>query len=296
MGLPEAGGSSLLTLTPLSDFSIVVWALKAGEKIMLWVDVEGVQLAYRVDGQGAGLVLVHGTGGNAETNWGHLVEDLASDWKVVRPDYAGSGATRDAGGVLTVEKLAAQVVAAAEAAGAVPFDLVGFSLGTAVAIRIAAEYPHKVRRLVLLGAFLHGRDARQQIQFGLWRDLIQTDRNAMARVLMLTGFSPDFLLSLDEKGMADALEGIQAGTDWEGMARQVELDLCVDVTSDARRVTCPTLVIGSRFDNMVPPAYARATAAAIGGARYVEMAAGHLALLEQPAEFLALLRGFLRGG
>ncbi|MFH3479100.1 alpha/beta fold hydrolase [Xanthobacter variabilis] len=127
---------------------------------MAIVELGGTRVAYRVEGEGPGLVLVHGTGGNAETNWGHLVQELARHWPVVRPDYSGSGETRDTGGELSAERLAAEVVAAAEAAGAVPFDLVGFSLGAAVATKIAADYPHLVHRVVLLGAFLDGAGPR----------------------------------------------------------------------------------------------------------------------------------------
>lgn len=258
------------------------------------VKVDGATVAYRVDGQGPGLVLVHGTGGNAETNWGHLVPALAQHWTVVRPDYSGSGETRDDGQPLTVKKLAAQVVAAAEAAGAVPFDLVGFSLGTAVAMVIAADYPHLVRRVVLLGAFLSSGDARQKMQFGLWNDLIRADRQAMARFVLLTGFSPAFLSSLGDQGIADSIDAIVNGNDWDGMARQVDLDLAVDVTESARRIDKPVLVIGCTHDQMVPPTEAQAAAAEIPGARYAELPTGHLAPVEQPEAFIALLDDFLR--
>jgi len=253
------------------------------------------RVAYRVEGRGPGLVLVHGTGADGATNWGHLVGKLAQDWTVVRPDYSGSGETRDQGGALTVAGLAAQVRAAAEAAGAVPFDLVGFSLGAAVAITIAAEAPHLVRRLVLFGPFLSGANPRQQVEFRLWRELIGRDRATLARIILLTGFSPDYVAALGEEGIAQTLELILDGNDWDGMARQIELDLIVDVTTAARQIDRPTLVVGGTIDHIVSPAEARAVAAAIPGARYVEMAAGHLGLLERPEEVLSLLRDFLTG-
>jgi pimeloyl-ACP methyl ester carboxylesterase len=262
---------------------------------MKTVEIDGARVAYRVDGSGPGLVLVHGTGGNAETNWEHLVPALVRHWTVVRPDYSGSGDTRDDGGDLTAERLAAEVVAAAEAAGAVPFDLVGFSLGAAVATKIAADHPHLVRRVVLLGAFLDGAGPRQRIQFGLWNDLIRTDRQAMARLVLLTGFSPAFLSGLGHDGIADAVAAIVEGTDWAGMARQVDLDLAIDVSEAARQIEKPVLVVGCTHDHMVPPAEARAVAAVIPGARYAELPAGHLAALEQPDAFLALLDDFLPG-
>lgn len=260
------------------------------------VDAGGATVAYRVDGRGPGLVLVHGTGGNAETNWAQMVPALAADWTVVRPDYSGSGDTRDDGTPLSAERLATQVVAAAEAAGSVPFDLVGFSLGAAVATVIAADYPHLVRRVVLLGAFLSSADPRQKMQFGLWRDLIRTDRTAMARLVLVTGFSPSFLSKLGDAGIDETVMAIVTGNDWDGMARQVELDLHIDVGGHARRIDKPVLVVGCTHDHMVPPSEARTVAAAIPGARYAELDSGHLAPLERADELVTLLRGFCGDG
>jgi 3-oxoadipate enol-lactonase len=259
------------------------------------VDFAGAKIVYRVDGSGPGLVLVHGTGGDSESNWGHLVEHLAPHWTVVRPDYSGSGDTQDNGEPLTPTMLAAQVVAAAQAAGAVPFDLAGFSLGAAIAAFIAAEYPTLVRSLVLLAGFASSEDSRHKMQFELWHDLIHTDRRSMARFLLLTGFSPDFLSAMSDAAVTESIESTVSNNNWEGMARQVELDLTIDVRDQARRIAKPVLVIGCTHDHMVPAAHARQLAALIPGAKYTEMETGHLAPVEQPAKFVAILSEFLLG-
>lgn len=259
------------------------------------VGVGDARVAYQVEGSGPGLVLVHGTGGNSQTNWSQLVGRLAESRTVVRPDYSGSGATIDNGGPLTVALLAAQVVAAAKDAEATPFDLVGFSLGATVATYIAAKYPDLVRSVVLLAGFVSSADARQTMQFELWRDLIRTDRRAMARFILITGFSPDFLSGLGNTAIGTAVDEIVANNNWEGMARQVELDLTIDVRDQARRIAKPALVIGCIHDHMVPPVHARELAALIPGSRYVEMATGHLAPLEKPDQFAGLVLDFLRG-
>jgi len=260
---------------------------------MAVVDIEGVKVAYQVDGQGPGLVLVHGTGGDGTSNWGHLVERLGRYWTVVRPDYSGSGATVDDGRPLSVALLAAQVVEAARAAGAVPFDLVGFSLGAGVAAFIAAEYPADVRSVVLLAGFMSGADSRSQLEFGLWRDLIDGDRRALARLMLLTGFSPAFLRKLSVQQLEENVEALVANSAWQGMARQVALDLSMDVSEQVRHIAKPVLVIGCTQDQMVPPAHARALAEAIPGARYAELDSGHMAVFEQPEEFMRQVVEFL---
>lgn len=255
--------------------------------------VDDANVALRVDGTGPGLVLVHGTGGNSETNWGQLVDRLSRSRTVVRPDYSGSGQTTDGNGPLTIAKLAKQVVATAEEAGVGSFDLSGFSLGAAVATYIAAEYPDRVRSLVLLAGLVATADARQIMQFELWRDLIRSDRRAMARIMLLSGFSPGFLAAVSQKDIESFVDLIVETTNWDGMARQVELDFTIDVRDQARRVVAPTLVIGCRHDQMLPTIHARELASLIPGANYTEIDTGHLASLEKPDEVTDLILGFI---
>lgn len=256
------------------------------------VEVDGAQVAYRVDGSGPGLVLVHGTGGNAETNWGAMVDRFKGSYTVVRPDYSGSGDTTDDGGPLSLAQLAEQVVAAAKDAGAVPFDLVGFSLGSAVATYIAAEYPELVRSVVLVSGFVSSADARQVVQFALWSDLIRTDVTSMARIMLLSGFSAEFISSMGDETVGGLIKQIVATMQWEGMARQVELDTVIDVTDQARRIDKPTLVVGCTHDQMVPIHHARALAGLITGSSFEEIESGHVVPQERPEDLAAMIRAF----
>ena len=251
---------------------------------MPFVEVDQAKVFFRVDGSGPGLVLLHGTGGNSETNWSQLVGRLSESHMVIRPDSSGSGETVDDGRPLTVAMLAAQAVAAAEQAGATPFDVVGFSLGAVVATYIAAEYSHLVRSVILLAGLATSADTRMTLQFKLWLDLIRSDRGAMARLLLITGFSPDFLAGMEYPAALQVVEDIVITNNWDGMARQVELNLKIDVRDQARRITKPALVIGCTHDYMVPPSHAHSLASLIPNARYLEIPTGHLATLERPDE------------
>jgi 3-oxoadipate enol-lactonase len=260
---------------------------------MPYVEAGGARVAYRVDGRGPGLVLVHGTGGSAETSWTEVIDRLARRWTVVRPDYAGSGDTVDAGGALSLDALAAQVVATAEAAGALPFHLFGFSLGAAVAVKIAAEHPEKLRTLVPLGGFLTSADSRLQFQLRLWRDLVERDREALARLGLLTCFGPAYLDRFDTATLEQVVAADLANNDWQGLARQIDLDLALDLRAEAARIGVPTLVVGCRQDQIAPPGLARELAAAIPGAAYAELDCGHAAALEAPEALLDLVEPFL---
>jgi 3-oxoadipate enol-lactonase len=257
------------------------------------VKINGATVAYHVDGEGPGLVLVHGTGGNSQTNWGHMVSHFAPHRTLVRPDYAGSGDTVDDAPVLTIERLAEQVVAAAEDAGTVPFDLVGYSLGACVAAYIAATSPHLVRSLVLVAGMASTNDSRAQLQFDLWATMIQTDRRAFAQMLTLTGFSPEFFKKMSTEFIAQNVAISVDTNNWEGMLKQTELDKRVDIAALLPQIACPTLVIGCTYDQMVPVEHARDLASRIPDARYEEIPTGHLAPFESPDKLAQLILAFV---
>lgn len=191
-----------------------------------------------------------------------------------------------------MELFAAQVLAAIDHAGAERFALVGFSLGAAVAAQIAADHPERVRALGLIAGFAQA-DPRLRLQFDLWRDLIARDRAAMARLVLLTGFSPDALTSWGAPAVAQAVQETVDTQNWEGMARQTAVNLTLDVRPALARIKAPTLSIGCRHDHMVPPAHAKALATAIAGAAYRELPTGHLAPMERPDLTAAVLRDAL---
>ncbi len=257
------------------------------------VPVGDAVVAYESDGTGPGLVLVHGTGGDAHSHWDAVVAELSGGRTVVRPTLSGSPGTTDAGGPLTLDLLAAQVLAVADDAGLDAFDLVGYSLGAAVVARLAAKTPQRVRRLVLIAPFASAQDPRMRLEFGLWRDLVRTDHEAAARLFMLTGFSPAFLSAMTDEAIDAGVRIGVEGDDWPGMLRQVELDAVVDVRADLAALTAPTLVVGCTHDAMVGAEHARAVAALVPGAAYAEVAAGHLVVLEAPAALAAELDTFL---
>ncbi len=257
---------------------------------------------YRLAGEPAGddipdLVLVHGTGGSALTNWDHLIEPLGGGpgggRRIIAVDYAGSGQTTDDGGPLQVAGLAAQVRAAIEAAGDRPFDLIGFSLGAVVAAHLAAEDHRGLRRLILLSGWARSADdARLTVQMGLWQHLAATDPPALAQVLLITGYSPEWLAPRPDRAIRQALEQTVA-TLAPGFARQAELDTRVDLTAQLPRITTPTLVLGATHDQMVPVHHARALAAGLPHATYVELPTGHLSIYEAPALLAEQVLAFL---
>lgn len=233
------------------------------------------------------LLLVHGAGGTVRANFGSTVPALSRGREVIGVDYPAPGTAEP----LELDDLADQVVAAAGRAER--FAVLGFSLGCAVAVRAAVRHPERVCALVLT-AGMDKVDAETDARLLRWQQLLRGDRAELARFLVSTALGEPFRRDMTP-GQLAGLEELIAATVPAGSQAQVDLVRRIDLTTDAARVTAPTLVIGTKHDRLITPARTRALADAIPGARWAELATGHAPALEAPREWVALVEGFLAG-
>ncbi|MFI0728461.1 alpha/beta fold hydrolase [Streptomyces sp. NPDC021225] len=245
-----------------------------------------------VRGSGPGLLLAHGGTGGIDANYGPILDGLAARYKVVGPDYPGSGRSPRAEGPLDLDRLADQLVAAAVEEGLETFAIAGYSLGGPVALRAASRHPERVTALVLTATFAHP-SARMRLLVEDWlRHLRSDDQEAAARWAVLTAAGAPFLDRMTAEQLAEAVAGTRASVP-PGAVEQVELVGSVDVREDLGRVRVPTLVISTTLDAMATPYHHRQVADGIPGAQFAEIQSGHVPFLEASAEWLGLIRKFL---
>ncbi|WP_073484082.1 alpha/beta fold hydrolase [Streptoalloteichus hindustanus] len=249
---------------------------------------------YLVTGSGPGLVLVHGTGANAESNWAPLVEAVSDRFTVVAPDLSGSGATTDPGGPILVPDLVAQVLGAADHAGLADFHLVGHSLGAVVATALAGARPERVRSLVAHAGWVR-TDPWMAHQFDLWARMARVDHELVSRMLQVTAMGDDTLRSRSHADFAEATAGFTAmlGASKSGFIRQSEADVEVDITASLPNITAPTLVFSSEGDRIAPPHQQRELARLIPNAELVVVPGGHGLPFENPDLFVATVVEYL---
>ena len=117
------------------------------------IDVEGARLHVVERGQGPGLLLIHGLGGQLR-NFSRLLHPLAERHRVVLVDRPGSGYSTAAAALQP--SLAEQARSLASLIDRLGFDrpvVVGHSLGGALALVLALNHPASVGGLALLAPF-----------------------------------------------------------------------------------------------------------------------------------------------
>ncbi|HEY8307625.1 MAG TPA: alpha/beta hydrolase [Lapillicoccus sp.] len=235
------------------------------------------------------LVLVHGSRLSA-SQWAPQQSRVAADptlgWlEVVVPDLPGHG-PRSAE-PFTLDRAVGAVAAAVEAG--VPAErvvLAGHSLGGYVAATYAATYPGRLDGLVILGAAARPRGAGAAAYRGV--------------ALLTERAGPDRMTRVNDRVLgrlypADLVEPVVAGGYWFGPTRTAWREVMARCgPHQLREVSCPVLVAGGVYDQLMLDARRYARAAPHG--RMVRIpGAGHLAGFDRPDEVTALLVDFVRG-
>jgi pimeloyl-ACP methyl ester carboxylesterase len=116
---------------------------------MSYADVNGLSLYYEEQGSGEPLVLLHGGIGASEV-WTASAPALAAGRRVITVDLQGHGRTPDIDRPLRPEQLADDIAALIGDLGLERADVLGYSLGGEVALRLAIQHPGRLRRLVVV--------------------------------------------------------------------------------------------------------------------------------------------------
>lgn len=245
-------------------------------------------LARIVRGSGPGLVLAHGGGGGAELNWGPIIDPFAARFTIVAPDYPGAGGTPVQETPLELDALADQVVGAALDSGLERFGLVGYSLGSCVAIRAVSRHPDRIAALV--AGFAHP-DARLSLAIDVWSALLDGDPDLLGRFLVMAGFSPSFLARQSPQQL-DELVRVVAATVPPGTAAHVSLARGLDLRGELAQIAAPTLVVATTRDDLATPEHSQLLHASIPGARLVELESGHAVVAERGDELVSAISEF----
>jgi pimeloyl-ACP methyl ester carboxylesterase len=140
---------ALLTITALLlaapvRLSATSKAVKTGH-----LSINGLRYYFEIHGAGEPLLLLHGGLGSIDM-FGPVLPELSEHRKVIAVDLHGHGRTELGDRPLSILAMGDDMAALVKALGHPQLDVLGYSMGGEVALRMAVQHPDAVRRLALV--------------------------------------------------------------------------------------------------------------------------------------------------
>lgn len=254
------------------------------------------------EGQGPPLILVHGFL-VSHLEFDDIIDTLAQRFHVIAPDLPGFGESekpspsRYAYGVETFAEAIADLIAAYGVGRA---NVVGHSIGGAVAITLAARYAELVTRIVLVDTLCYPF----QMHFRIRMPLLPVVGSVIFKQLYgRRSFRKTFQDDVFSSGAKVPMARVDQFYDYFNSPSARESAYAVmksmldtrPVVARVTRIRRPTLVVWGRDDRIFPAAFALKLAREVTDARLELFDAGHSPHEEHPAEFCAVVQEFFEG-
>ena len=258
----------------------------------MFAELEGCSLWYETRGSGKPLILIHGFGSD-HFSWDGIFEALSASRLVVRYDLRGFGASLDRAteSFSHTEDLEALL----DALKIERCDVLGVSMGGAIAANFALRVPARVNRLVLESPALVGWEWSESWR-NLWRTIVKAARAGdLDEARRLWWMHPVFETT---RAIPMAATKLHATIDsyscvhWAQGDRQEHV--MVPDVERLQQLAAPTLLLTGDKDFADFRLIAEIIEAAAPNATRIDYAgAGHLLHLEQPERFLSDVQSFL---
>jgi pimeloyl-ACP methyl ester carboxylesterase len=269
--------------------------------------LHGDRVAYRDEGAGEPLLLIHGMGASSFA-WRAMIPRLANKYRVIAPDLLGHGQSDKPRGDYSVGAFAVLMRDLLDALDVTKVTVVGHSLGGGVAMQFAHQHSEYCRRLVLISSGGFGTD----VGIGLRMLSLPGSELVLQLLASWPAIQAGTILRWSlkycrrEAEVAELSEASRAQSSLSNRnARQAFLRTLRSVVDHRGQAVSamnrlhfaaglPTLIIGGEQDRVIPIAHAYAAHAALPGSRLnVLPGVGHHPPVQCPDTVSALIDDFI---
>lgn len=265
-----------------------------------FMEIVGMNVHYRVTGEGEPLVLLHGTASSLHT-WDDWTDELSKHYKVISLDLPGFGLTgKHFSNDYSIKAYTDFLDVFLDKLEVKQINLAGNSLGGHIAWQYALDHKNRVKKLILLNASGFARNVELSLAFRLAE--IPVLNKLMLRL------TPRSLVeeSLEETYYDDTKVTDSLVTRFHSMQlrrgnRQAFIDKSIheykDRTKELKNLEVPTLILWGLHDEWCPVSWSNRFDEAIPDSKVVVFdKAGHVPMEEIPEETAEVVHQFLENG
>ena len=255
------------------------------------IKTNGIEINCVIEGDGPWVTMSHSLACNLSM-WDGQAQLLAKNYKVLRFDTRGHGASSAPEGPYTLEQMADDLHGLFAELGIQHTHFAGLSMGGMIGETYALKYPGVFQSLVLADT-----TSRRPPNAGqMWNERIAIAREK-GMAALVEGTLGRWFTEPYRKAHPDVMARIGndiRNTPVAGFAGCCEAIAKIDLLDRLREIDCPALVIVGDQDHGTPPEMARQIHANLRGSELLIIpSAAHLSNVEQPEVFNRALTGFL---
>lgn len=248
---------------------------------------------YEVYGRGRPVILLHGWLGS----WGLWQETMAYLGRFYRTyalDFWGFGESGKKRESYAVQDFVGLVDQFMELLGINQAPLVGHSMGGTVSLSVAIQYPHRVRKVVVVGSPIVGSSLSFLLKlFGRKLIAYVVYHNLWAFQLFYRTLAP---LYTKDSRWPQMMDRDLSRTTLESFLYSIASLRRTDLRPRLNEIKVPTMGIYGKKDIVVHPAQWKDLLSGVPHARIERfLDAGHFPMLDEPQRFTEMLKDFLDG-
>lgn len=202
---------------------------------------------YKVEGNGEALLFIHGLS-DSLLYWEFLATHLKKDYKVIRVDLRGHGESELGSDEITLDLYVNDLIGLLNQLNIEKVNLIGFSLGGAVALDFVGKYPEKVSSLTLMSSFARTDDRLEQV-FNEFKRTLNDGFEEFYDFILPMVLCPDVIE--DNKEELELLKEISAPH--ANTAAYINAaDACrdFDAEDELSKISVPTLILAGKHDEI----------------------------------------------
>ncbi len=254
---------------------------------MPFIEAGRLRVNYIERGEGVPVLFVHGNWSTL-LSWQPVIEMLPEGYRGIAYDVRGRGRTEGPDNDYTMPELAADLLLFADALRLDRFQLVGHSLGSAIAMQFALDHADRLYSLIVVApAWVDGMPGAYNVPAA--QEMLKNDKAVFSqayKAMMPTLKDEAFFRELADEGhgqsLTATLRNLPALVDWH--------------PGDALAgIGVPAIVISGELDVLTGGANAERAASALGTNHVAMAGVGHSPNIEAPEKFVILLIDFLAG-
>ena len=202
---------------------------------------------YKIEGDGETLLFIHGLSDNL-IYWETLVSGLKKNYRIIRVDLRGHGQTPLGDEEITIDCYSEDLKNLLEDLNVDIINLVGFSLGGAVALDFTVKYPEMVSSLVLMSTFSKCDDYLEGV-FSEFKSNLCRGFEEFYDYMIPKVLCPEVIESnAEELEMLKQISSKSANV--EAYIKATDVCLNFNVEDRLSDITQPTLILAGKYDEI----------------------------------------------